>query len=63
MADTKQQTILVKKADGTKVRVSLDEFKRMRNEEKEKTNNNKQIPNNIQNTKLQNCLLYIVFYL
>jgi len=30
MADNKQQTILIKKADGTKVRVSLDEFKKMR---------------------------------
>ena len=30
MADSKQPTILVKKADGTKVRVSLEEFKKMR---------------------------------
>ena len=30
MADNKQQTILIKKADGTKVRVSLEEFKKMR---------------------------------
>ena len=30
MADTKQPTILIKKADGTRVRVTLDEFKKMR---------------------------------
>ncbi|MDD2656084.1 MAG: hypothetical protein PHQ18_00725 [Patescibacteria group bacterium] len=44
MADNKQQTILIKKADGTKVRVSLEEFKKMRdnggtgNEERGKGN-------------------------
>jgi hypothetical protein len=30
MADTKQPTILIKKSDGTKVRVTLEEFKKMR---------------------------------
>ncbi|MFA7245466.1 MAG: hypothetical protein WC070_04825 [Candidatus Magasanikbacteria bacterium] len=34
MADNKQATILVKKADGTKVRVTLEEFKKMREGEK-----------------------------
>jgi len=53
MADTKQPTILIKKADGTKVRVTLDEFRKMRsegNEEKEMINDNKQISNNTQIT-------------
>lgn len=67
MANNLQPTILVKKADGTKVRVSLDEYKKMRgggneedvlkkeesgmeNDVREMTNDNTQIPNNIQMT-------------
>ncbi|PIY93491.1 MAG: hypothetical protein COY69_01300 [Candidatus Magasanikbacteria bacterium CG_4_10_14_0_8_um_filter_32_14] len=71
MSDTKQPTILVKKADGTKVRVSLAEFKKMRtvergtlplggqmgNGEKEMANFKDQISNQIQMTNVKSNVI------
>ena len=41
MSDNKQPTILVKKADGTKVRVTLDEFRKMKSRQQEVNNERK----------------------
>ena len=69
MADTKQPTILIKKADGTMVRVSLDEFKKIKSGQQttdnrqqtadstkiveEKTNSKAQMLNQIQMTNVK----------
>ena len=50
MSDNKQPTILVKKADGTKVRVTLDEFRKMKSRQQEV--NNEQVID-IESNKIQ----------